>query len=126
MDITAPTIEFTASSPKDNSREMGDFQVRAEDEKDGSGIHTTFPVFATVVRRDAKDKMICGGEGLPGDEDIYGECQADGTGLDTNSLPRVTTTGLSSPKLGYHTFTATARDNAGNPSDPMKPCGPTR
>ena len=119
VDITAPTIEFTASSPKDNSRDLDDFQVRVEDEKDGSGIHTTSPVSATVVRRDAKDKMICGddGKGLPGDEDIYGECQADGTGFDTSSLPRVTTTGLSSPKLGYHTFTVTARDNAGNPSE---------
>ena len=119
VDVTAPTIEFTASSPKDNSRKMDDFQVRVEDEKDGSGFHaTTTSVFATVVRRDAKNKMICGGEGLPGKEDIYGECEANRTGFE-GSPPRITTTGLSSPKLGYHTFTATVRDQAGNASEPI-------
>ena len=127
LDVTAPTIEFTASSPKDNSREVDDYQVRVEDEKDGSGMHST-PVLAALVRRDAKNKMICGDDDeekmeLPGSEDIYGDCQPNEEGFDADRLPRVTTTGLDSPKLGYHTFTAMSRDKAGNVSDPISRVG---
>ena len=126
VDITAPTIAFSGTSPKADARELtSEFQLQVKDEAKASGLHDN-PVLARVQLRNAKDEMICGDDDeekkdLPGNEDIRGNClnTVDGFAFD-EVLGLATTTGVTSaPKTAYYTFTAIARDNAGNHSEPV-------
>ena len=119
VDLTAPTAEFTASAPKavPAARELKEFQVRVVDEEDGSGMHTD-PLLASIEIRTANNKTSCGkaDDGLPGNDSLTGECKSDTEGYRFAGA-LVTTTGVTDdPKTGYYTFSAYARDRAGNKS----------
>ena len=133
VDLTPPTIVFTASSSKadDNTGELRNYQVQVKDEKDGSGAHKTSPVLARLEIRNAKSKMICGDgdrtkTDLPGDESDLGVCESNSEGLTIDGA-LITTKGLpgltADKDVGYYTMTAEAQDAAGNRSDPMSRVG---
>ena len=118
VDITVPTIDWTAASLADNSRNLDEpFEVRVTDEKDGSGLHSS-PVVARVAIRDTK-KMTCGTDedGLPGEQDLRGVCAntGEGIGVLAGELVQVDLSG--SKILGYYTLTGRSQDKAGNKSD---------
>ena len=125
VDITAPTIAFSGTSPKENARELtSEFQLQVKDESKASGLHDN-PVLAQVQLRNAKDEVICGDgkedtKDLPGNEDVRGNCLNTVDGLEFDKvLGLVTTTGLApASTTAYYTITAVARDNAGNHSEP--------
>ena len=125
LDMLAPTIAFSGTSPKANARNLtSEFQFQVADQAKASGLHDD-PVLARVEIRDANGKMICGDGDkakteLPGNEDVRGDClnTVDGLAFD-KVLGLVTTTGLApASKAAYYTITAIARDNAGNHSEP--------
>ena len=96
VDLQAPTIAFSPSSPKADAATMRNFQVQLADE--GSGIRDKDPLDVAVNLRNAED-----------DEKIKD--------LDISvSLPLATTAGLPGD-IGYYTFAATVSDKAGNSSD---------
>ncbi len=120
VDITAPTIEFTPNSLKEDSRALDRaYDLRVKDEKDGSGLHS-MPVLARVAVRDAKE-TTCGDDedGLPGYESLQGECKNNNEGLGELDDDRVLTDLHEVEDLddGYYTFAALAQDKAGNKSD---------
>ena len=126
VDVTEPTIAFSAVSPTDKDRNLSsEFQVQVDDEKDGSGF-SSMPVFARLQIRKKNNDVICGDgdeekTDLPGNADIRGNClnTNDGFGEYDADLGLATTDGvlgnLEDP--AYHTLTAYAKDQAGNPSD---------
>ena len=127
LDVSAPTIAFTGVSPTNNDRDLQrEFQVQVTDtgasSTGKSGLHDD-PVLAKVVIRNVKDEMLCGNDdddGLPGDEKITGECVLHAeNGLSVAAdKALVTTTGVAAAStVGYYTFTAVARDKAGNRSE---------
>ena len=111
---------------------LRDYQVQVKDEKDGSGAHKTSPVLARLEIRNAKNKMICVGDGertktdLPGDESDLGVCESNSEGLTIDGA-LITTKGLpgltADKDVGYYTMTAEAQDAAGNRSDPISRVG---
>ena len=133
VDVEAPMVSFTtsASSPIRSARE---FQVQASDAGRGrSGIHST-PVLARVELRDVDNDVVCGSdireEGeeddsntttIPGDPDEDCENTSDEltvTGAGGAALLATTDVfGDDYNEIGYYTFTAQARDKAGNLSD---------
>ena len=129
LDVTAPTIDFSGTSPKNNDRKLtSEFQLQVADPDPGqkvgySGLHTD-PVLANVQIRNAKNEVICGDDdaddmSIPGNETILGECKANTEGLSfDNTLGLVTTTGVvADGTIGYYTVTAAVRDKAGNYSE---------
>ena len=122
LDVTAPTAEFTAAAPKASppARKLKEFQVRVVDETDGSGL-PALPLLASISIRTADNKMSCGkdDDDLPGNNSLTGECKSDTDGYRFIGALG-TTTGLLPPgadtKTGYYTFSAYARDRAGNKS----------
>ena len=96
VDVDAPTIKFSPSSPKANATTMRNFQVQVTD--DGSGIRAKDPVTAEAHVRDADESD-----------------EIDPLGLNVE-LPLATTTGLPGD-MGYYTFTAKVVDKAGNSSE---------
>ena len=117
VDTEAPTIEFTANSLEDESRELTrayDLRVKDAD----SGLHSTMPVLARVAVRDAK-KTTCGDGELPGEEDSQGDCKNNTEGLGELDGDRVLVEldKVTERADGYYTFTALALDKAGNESD---------
>ena len=127
LDILAPTIAFSGTSPKANARNLrSEFQLQVKDQTKASGLHDD-PVLARVELRNAKNEVICGDDDedkteLPGNENVRGECLNTVDGLDFDDvLGLVTTTGLDSAAddPAYYTITAMARDNAGNHSEPV-------
>ena len=126
LDVSAPTIAFTGVSPTNNDRDLqNEFQVQVADTGGSTGksdLHSD-PVLAKVVIRNVKDEMLCGNDdddGLPGEEKITGECVLhDENGLSVAAdRALVTTTGVAAAStIGYYTFTAVARDKAGNRSE---------
>ena len=117
VDVTAPTIEFTANSLKDESRALDRaYDLRVKD--DGSDLHS-MPVLARVAVRDAKE-TTCGDDkdGLPGYESLQGDCKNNTEGLGELDDDRVLTELHKVKDLddGYYTFTALAQDKAGNKS----------
>ena len=137
VDVEAPMLSFTtsASSPIRSARE---FQVQASDADRGrSGIHTTAPVLARVEFRNAEE-MLCGSdireegeeddsntETIPGDPDE--DCENTSDELTVTSAgggTLVATTDVfqdgTNNEIGYYTFTAQARDKAGNVSDEVE------
>ena len=125
LDVTAPTAEFTAAGPKASppARALKEFQVRVVDEEDGSGL-PALPLLASISIRTANNKMSCGkdDDGLPGNDSLTGECKSDTDGYKFAGA-LVSTTGLlptgADTKTGYYTFSAYARDRAGNKSTGM-------
>ena len=123
LDVSAPTITFSAASPKANDTSLKNFQVQVADTGGStgkSGLHSD-PVLAKIEVRNAKNEIICGDQkdvgGPVGEKKITGECALTGTGLDFND-PLATTMGLVGPEThGYYTFTAVSRDKAGNRSE---------
>ncbi len=118
VDVTAPTIEFTANSLKDESRTLDRaYDLRVKD--GGSDLHS-MPVLARVAVRDAKE-TTCGDDedGLPGYESLQGDCKNNTEGLGELNDDRVLTELHKVEDLddGYYTFTALAQDKAGNKSD---------
>ena len=135
FDDEAPNLTFTtsASSPLRSARE---FQVAASDEGRGrSGIHDA-PVLARVTLRNA-DETLCGSdirddgeeEGsntvtIPGDPDE--DCENTSEELDVSSAggaAKLATTAIfgdGDNEIGFYTFTALARDKAGNMSDEIE------
>ena len=133
VDLTPPTIVFTASSSKadDDTGTLRDYQVQVKDEKDGSGAHKISPVLARLEIRNAKNEAICGDgdrtkTDLPGDESVLGVCESNSEGLTIDGA-LITTKGLpgltADKNVGYYTMTAEAQDAAGNRSDPMSRVG---
>ena len=121
LDVTAPTAEFTDAGPKESpaARELKEFQVRVVDEEDGSGL-PALPLLASISIRTANNKMSCGkdDDDLPGYNSLTGECKSDTDGYRFIGALG-TTTGLlptDDAKTGYYTFSAYARDKAGNKS----------
>ena len=96
VDLQEPTIAFSPASPKADARTMANFQVHLADE--GSGIRDIDPLDAEVEVRNADDTD-----------------EVDPLGLEV-SLPLATTIGLPGD-TGYHTFTASTTDKAGNSSE---------
>ena len=96
VDTQAPTIVFSPTSPKENDKEMRDFQVHLADE--GSGIRDASPLKVAVDLRDKDD-----------DEEIE-DLKIDIV------LPLANTVGLPT-SMGYYTFAATVSDKAGNVSE---------
>ena len=134
VDVEAPQLSFTtsASSPLRSARE---FQVQASDAGRGrSGIHSTAPVLARVELRNV-DETLCGidirteGEEddsntatIPGDPDE--DCENTSGGLtvtDAGGAAKLATTDVfqtgTNNEIGFYTFTAQARDKAGNLSE---------
>ena len=100
VDVDAPTIKFSPSSPKADATTMRNFQVQIAD--GGSGIRATDPVTAEAHVRDADESD-----------------EIDPLGLNVE-LPLATTTGLplaTADSVGYYTFTASVKDKAGNSSE---------
>ena len=128
LDIIPPTIAFSGLSPQENDRALdSNFQLQVADAGGStgkSGLHSD-PVLARVEIRDADNEVTCGdGDAdnmdLPGNENVQGVCENNTDGFSYNaSLGLVTTTGLGSPDIGYHTITAVVRDKAGNHSEPV-------
>ncbi len=124
LDILAPTIEFSASSPKENASSLKEFQVQIADAGGStgkSGLHSE-PVLAKIEVRDADNDILCGDDddvgGMIGKEDVAGVCKLAPLGGFNN--PLATTAGLSgSETVGYYTFTAEAQDKAGNKSEQL-------
>ncbi len=123
LDVTAPTIEFSASSAREDGTSLKEFQVQVADAGGStgkSGLHSD-PVLAKVEVRGTDGKMICGDDpdvgGAAGEESVSGVCELAG-GLDFND-PLATTSGLVAADTddGYYTFTAEVRDKAGNRSE---------
>ena len=119
VDLEAPTLEFAANSPEDESRKLDRaYDLRVKD-GGGSGLHTMTPVLARVAVRDAT-KTTCGiGLLLPGYESKKKECKNNIEGLSKLADGRVLTSLHEVVDLadGYYTFTALALDKAGNKSD---------
>ena len=126
LDVSAPTIEFSTASPKENATSLKEFQVQVADTGGStgkSGLHSD-PVLARIVARDADGDLICGDDadvgGAAGEEKLTGECVLAALGEDAFNDPLVTTSGLSPAadnEVGYYTFTAVSRDRAGNRSE---------
>ena len=97
VDVTAPAVQFTAASTEDGATDMRtDWVLYVTD--GGSGLATD-PVDASIKFRDGA-----------GEEDLD---QADFTITPIGSRY---TTAVLTPAVGYHTFSATATDKAGNES----------
>ena len=127
LDTMVPTIAFSTASPKKNATSLKNFQVQVADPGGStgkSGLHD-MPVLAKIEVRNAKDEMICGDQkdvgGPVGEKKDTGECVPSANNIDFTNPPLATTAGLSpSPKMhGYYTFTAHARDKAGNKSETL-------
>ena len=121
VDVTDPTIDFSASSPRANATSLKEFQVQVAD-VGKAGMHLLNPVLAKVEVRDTGGKMICGDDatvgGAAGMKSSSGVCELAGEQLDYNE-PLATTSGLlkDANKDGYYTFTAVSQDKAGNRSE---------
>ena len=91
VDVTAPTIAFSGTSPKANGRELtSEFQLQVAD-VGKAGLHPE-PVLARVEIRNAKNEVICGDgdedkKDLPGNEDVRGNCLNTVDGLDFDDRP---------------------------------------
>ena len=130
LDVTAPTIDFSGTSPTKNDRNLSSqFQLQVADPNPGdkvgqSGLHTD-PVLARVEIRNAKNEVICGDDDaekkdLPGNENLLGVCENTADGLEYDDvLDLVSTSGLPTTNPAYYTLTAVGRDKAGNHSEPV-------
>ena len=128
LDVSAPTIEFSAASPKEDGSSLKNFQVQVEDTGGStgkSGLHSD-PVLAKIELRDADGDILCGDDddvGVTaggGEESVAGECKLAGGFGDNFNDPLATTAGLSSAsETGYYTFTALSQDKAGNKSEQL-------
>ena len=100
VDVTAPAVQFTAASTEDGATDMGTGWVLYVTDG-GSGLARLDPVDASIKVRDGA-----------GEEDVD---QSNFT-ITANALGSRYTTAVTSPAVGYHTFSATAADKAGNES----------
>ena len=131
LDVTAPTIEFSPASPKEDASSLKEFQLQVADPGGStgkSGLHSN-PVLSKVEARDADNDVLCGddkdlGVGGGGSESLTGECKLAAVDDDGNYIgvefndPLATTSGLADADVdGYYTFTAVAQDKAGNRSE---------
>ena len=133
VDLEAPMVSFT-TNPSSPVRSAREFQVQASDAGRGrSGIHPT-PVLARVELRNVDNDVVCGSdirtkgeeddsntEMIPGDPDEDCENTSDEltvTGAGGAALLATTAVfGDGYNEIGYYTFTAQARDKAGNLSE---------
>ena len=109
VDITPPAVEFTAGSPKDKATALGEGWV----------LHVTDGGSGLLVEPIAIDASI-EVRNVDGTEDVKqadDNMAADGmfTIVATNPPANTRfTTKIQMPATGYHTFSATATDRAGN------------
>ncbi len=109
VDITPPAVEFTSGGPKDEATELGTGWVLHVTDG-GSGLASD-PIDASIEVRDAD-----GTEDVDEAEDA--DAPEDGEFVVTaNTANTRFTTAITTPAVGYHTFSATATDKAGNETD---------
>ena len=126
LDVSAPTIEFSPASPKEDASSLKEFQVQVADDAGGSTgkskLHSD-AVLTKIEVRDADGDIICGdhkdlGIDGGGEESLTGECKLAALPDANFNDPLATTGGLSAADVaGYYTFTALAQDKAGNRSE---------
>ena len=112
VDITPPAVEFTAGGPKDEATSLGEGWVLYVTDG-GSGLLAD-PIDASIEVRD--------GDGTEDVDEVEEETDTDADGLfmitpNNTDDPTRFTTRIQEPAVGYHTFSATATDKAGNETD---------
>ncbi len=111
VDITPPAVEFTAGGPKDKATTLGTGWVLHVTDG-GSGLASD-PIDASIEVRDAD-----GTEDVDEAEDADNPEAGEFVVTPNNDTdPTRFTTVITTPAVGYHTFSATASDKAGNETD---------